>query len=88
MPNSIALDDSLTAPTRKESEATFAAYPTSKESDVFDAIDPKVEKRVLRKIDKAILILFFLIYGMQYLDKGGIECLWRLHGAWADGKWR
>ncbi len=32
-------------------------------------IDPVIERRVLWKIDRNILILFFLIYGMQYLDK-------------------
>jgi ACS family allantoate permease-like MFS transporter len=32
-------------------------------------IDPEVEKRVVRKIDRTILIIFSFIYMWQYLDK-------------------
>jgi hypothetical protein len=35
----------------------------------FEVIDAGVEKKLLRKIDRNILILFFLIYGMQYVLK-------------------
>lgn len=36
-------------------------------------IDAAEAKRVLRKIDTRIVPILFLIYGLQYLDKNGIN---------------
>lgn len=50
----------------------YALYKQHAEGDV----DPLEAKKVLRKIDRRIVPILFMIYMLQYLDKNGEEwCL-------------
>ena len=49
------------------------SYDIYKQHATDEPTDPAEAKRVLRKIDKRVVFILFLIYLLQYLDKNGIN---------------
>ena len=67
--DSSPLDSKLSSPSSSDLDDNYALY----QQHAGETLDPLEAKNVLRKIDRRIVPILFMIYLLQYLDKNGIN---------------